>query len=221
MQTNETIIDRIMRMELYFDTISKALHSCADSVFGDARLNSMLNELTSYYENGQWLADYDTDERGELPHDLKRGVLSQDSLYNLLCEIEQIKGQITMIKGIHHISMRCQNEEEYRKVRSFYTEILHLSVIKECDVCILLDTGSGIVEVFRDGAEPSKKGVIRHFAFAADDVQACVNAVEQAGYEVFIAPKTVHIGDDPAFPATIAFCRGPLGEEIEFFCQGW
>lgn len=126
-----------------------------------------------------------------------------------------------MIKGIHHISMKCQNEEEYQKVRSFYTETLQLPVIKECDVCILLDTGAGLVEIFRDGAESLKKGVIRHVAFTVDDVQSCVNVVEAAGYEVFIAPKTVQIGGDPAFPAAIAFCRGPLGEEIEFFCQGW
>ena len=126
-----------------------------------------------------------------------------------------------MIKGIHHISMKCRNEEEYRKVRSFYTEILRLSVIKECEACILLDTGAGIVEIFRNDTQSLGKGVIRHFAFAVEDVQSCVNAVTAAGYEVFIAPKNVQIGGDPALPATIALCYGPLGEEIEFFCQGW
>jgi len=126
-----------------------------------------------------------------------------------------------MIKGIHHISMKCKNEEEYKKVRRFYVDILKLSVIKECDACILLDTGAGIVEIFRDGTESLEKGIIRHFAFAVDDVQACVDAVESAGYEVFIAPKNVQIGGDSAYSATIAFCYGPLGEEIEFFCQEW
>ena len=43
-------------------------------------------ELREYYENGQWLRDYEADERGELPGDLKRGVLSQDGLWNLLNE---------------------------------------------------------------------------------------------------------------------------------------
>ena len=126
-----------------------------------------------------------------------------------------------MIKGIHHISMKCKNEEEYKKVRRFYVDILKLSVIKECDACILLDTGAGIVEIFRDGTELLEKGIIRHFAFAVDDVQTCVDAVESAGYEVFIAPKNVQIGGDSAYSATIAFCYGPLGEEIEFFCQEW
>ena len=38
-----------------------------------------------------------------------------------------------------------------------------------------------------------------------------------AGYEVFIEPKDIQIQSDPVFPARIAFCRGPLGEEIELF----
>ena len=42
-------------------------------------------ELREYYKNGQWLQDYEADERGELPRDLKRGILSQDGLWDLLC----------------------------------------------------------------------------------------------------------------------------------------
>ena len=41
-------------------------------------------DLRDYYENGQWLRDYEADERGELPRELKRGVLSQDGLWDLL-----------------------------------------------------------------------------------------------------------------------------------------
>ena len=41
-------------------------------------------ELRDYYENGQWLRDYEANERGELPANLKRGVLSQDGLWDLL-----------------------------------------------------------------------------------------------------------------------------------------
>ena len=41
-------------------------------------------ELREYYDNGQWLLDYEADERGELPATLKRGVLSQDGLWDLL-----------------------------------------------------------------------------------------------------------------------------------------
>ena len=54
-------------------------------------------------------------------------------------------------------------------------------------------------------------------SFATDDVDACVEAVKAAGYEVFIEPKDIEIASTPVFPARIAFCKGPLGEEIELF----
>ncbi len=128
---------------------------------------------------------------------------------------------MSLIKGLHHISMKTCNDEEYRRARSFYVDLLGLRIVKECEACLLLDTGSGIVEIFRNGVEPLPQGVLRHLAFAVDDVAACVSLVEQAGYEVFIQPKSVNIGGDENFPAEVAFCKGPLGEEIEFFCQRW
>lgn len=126
-----------------------------------------------------------------------------------------------MIKGIHHISMKCKNDEEYQKVKFFYTETLGLLVFKECDNCILFDTGAGMIEIFKDGKDDLKKGTIRHSAFAVDDTDACAEKVKSDGYEVFVEPKDVQIGDDPSLKARIAFCSGPLGEEIEFFCQKW
>ena len=38
------------------------------------------------YTSVEWQNDYEADERGEFPPDLKRGVLSQDALYDLLEE---------------------------------------------------------------------------------------------------------------------------------------
>lgn len=126
-----------------------------------------------------------------------------------------------MIKGIHHVSMKCKDNAEYQKVRTFYTEILKLTIVKECDTCLLLNTGAGIVEIFKNSSESLEQGVIRHFAFAVEDTDICADIVKKAGYEVFVAPKDVQVGGDSAYPARIAFCRGPLGEEIEFFCQKW
>lgn len=45
-----------------------------------------LRLLEAYYTSGEWREDYEADERGELPPGLKRGVLSQDALYDLLEE---------------------------------------------------------------------------------------------------------------------------------------
>lgn len=87
----ETRSERISRMEQYFDTICQAVKCDPLSVKSDTALQSALRELTVYLESGRWLADYKADEQGELPSDLKRGVLSQDALYNLLCETDLIE----------------------------------------------------------------------------------------------------------------------------------
>lgn len=113
--------------------------------------------------------------------------------------------------------MKCVTKEDYRRVLSFYAGTLALPIVRQWSNGVMLDTGSGLVEIFRDGEENLEKGVIRHFAFAVTDVDACVKAVREAGYPVFIGPKNIAIPSDPPFPARIAFCCGPLGEEIEFF----
>ena len=69
------IIERITYMEALFD---RALET-----------RVIPAELRDYYTGGQWLLDYEADERGELPPELKRGVLSQDGLWDLMEELEQ------------------------------------------------------------------------------------------------------------------------------------
>lgn len=73
-------IDRIARMERLFD---EALGMEPE----DLRGSDLLKELMDYYDSGLWLQDYTLDEQGKLPENLKRGVLSQDGMYNLLEEI--------------------------------------------------------------------------------------------------------------------------------------
>ena len=41
-------------------------------------------KLEEYYTSQQWKDDFAMDEAGEFPDKLKRGVLSEDGIYNLL-----------------------------------------------------------------------------------------------------------------------------------------
>ena len=45
--------------------------------------------LESYYRSSDWLSDFEADEKGELPADLPRGVLSEDGIYNALLAYEE------------------------------------------------------------------------------------------------------------------------------------
>ena len=54
------------------------------------RVREDIATLREYEESGQWLQDYEADERGELPRDLKRGVLSQDGLDEVFEEAKSL-----------------------------------------------------------------------------------------------------------------------------------
>lgn len=77
--------DRIRAMERHFDVLCSAMREEREM---DAAMMEAARVLAAYLESGQWLQDYERDERGELPAELKRGVLSQDALYDLLTELD-------------------------------------------------------------------------------------------------------------------------------------
>ncbi len=68
-------LNRIERIEKFERLFDEAVESSDPD---------KLRQLEAYYTSGQWQEDYEADERGELPPGLKRGVLSQDALYDLL-----------------------------------------------------------------------------------------------------------------------------------------
>lgn len=89
MKRIEETIARVQKMERYFDEITEVLRLNPKLLQGDASIREKLEELIVYYEGGLWMHDYECDERGELPKDLKKGVLSEDGLYNLLTEVDE------------------------------------------------------------------------------------------------------------------------------------
>lgn len=83
----KSTIDRIKNMEAVFDFLQKMVREKTVSVCKEDWFKIHLNNLLDYYENGQWLADYELNEKGMIPSDLKRGILSQDGFYDFLTEI--------------------------------------------------------------------------------------------------------------------------------------
>lgn len=124
-----------------------------------------------------------------------------------------------MIKGIHHISMKCGTAEELVKVREFYIELLGLKIVREWAEGIMIDTGNGLLEIFTNAEGTRSLGAIRHMALLTDNVDEIAAKVKAFGYEVFIEPNDKVIESNPPYPIRMAFCYGPLGEQVEFFCE--
>ena len=78
---------RIIYMEELLDRCTLGLRSgLAPELLSDA-----IRELSDYYSSPLWLQDLDDDRAGRLPHDLKRGVLSEDAIYDLLTEWDSMR----------------------------------------------------------------------------------------------------------------------------------
>lgn len=69
----------------------------------------------------------------------------------------------------------------------------------------MFDTGNGLIEIFNNGDGLEGQGVIRHFAFATDNVDECVGKLMEAGYNVFVKPKDIEIKSTPAIPGKNSF----------------
>lgn len=87
-ENRELQVARITQMEQYFDTVKVLKEKDCPLSCEKIEIDEMIRALRQYQESGQWLKDFESDERGEIPAELKRGVLSEDGLYNLLSEFD-------------------------------------------------------------------------------------------------------------------------------------
>ena len=125
------------------------------------------------------------------------------------------------VTGIHHIALKARGLEEFRKTVAFYQDLLGLPMARTWgegeNSAVMLDTGAGLIEIFANGTDTPGQGAVRHVALQVENTDDCIEAVRRAGYHIISEPVDVTIPSNPPYPVRIAFCNGPVGEEIEFF----
>lgn len=77
---------RIKKYEGYMDEAQALLQTGENK----ERLHYLIGELKAYYESVKWRKDFESDESELIPKNLKRGVLSEDGIYNLLEEYKEV-----------------------------------------------------------------------------------------------------------------------------------
>ncbi len=85
----EERIERIKKMETKLDDVTPKIKAFEESLKNMKNVFEDMKILSSYYSN-EWKKDYEADEQGKIPKDLKRGVLGQDTLYNLFDEYKEL-----------------------------------------------------------------------------------------------------------------------------------
>ena len=77
-------IERIQHFETLLDRIAPVLENLEEALDAFEGIQEDVKELAAYYEDEDWREDFEADEAGKLPADLKRGVLSEDGIYDVL-----------------------------------------------------------------------------------------------------------------------------------------
>jgi len=82
---NYTInIQRIIRMERLYCQVLQLKSKHPRTLAEQRAMRQSLAVLASYYSSREWKEDFAADEAGLFPRSLKRGILSEDGLWNLL-----------------------------------------------------------------------------------------------------------------------------------------
>ena len=96
---NEFMLQRIAAMEAAFDRTADAVQALNQALDDFETVKVDIDRLTDYLETGAWREDFEADEAGMIPKELKRGVLSEDGLYNLLGDIVSLHERMQEICG--------------------------------------------------------------------------------------------------------------------------
>ena len=93
-QDNKQQVARIRRMERNLNTAVAAVKRLEAALDKWEAVQDAIAALDEYYGSDLWRQDFADDEAGLLPADLKRGVLSEDGIWNLLSDARSLNDRL-------------------------------------------------------------------------------------------------------------------------------
>ena len=90
--------ERIRQMEQRLERSAAAVMALSAALDRYEEVKEDISALEAYYGSETWKQDFADDEAGLLPPDLKRGVLSEDGIWNLLTDARELVERLHAIK---------------------------------------------------------------------------------------------------------------------------
>lgn len=90
-------IERIEEMEQKFNQAFDALRKMETAFEHYESTQENIRQLNAYLGSKEWKDDLYADEAGILPVNLKRGVLSEDGIWNLLADWHELKERMAQL----------------------------------------------------------------------------------------------------------------------------
>ena len=92
--------ERIAYYEKILDRTADAIRNLEAALDEYEAICPLLQELERYYTGPEWKADFDADAAGTLPQDLKRGVLSEDGIDDVLGSFRDLEDRLAARKKV-------------------------------------------------------------------------------------------------------------------------
>ena len=124
-----------------------------------------------------------------------------------------------LIGGLEHVCVSADGNEAFERAARFYEDVLGFKVGRQWsnragNRRMMLDTGSGFVELNADGTSKTD-GIVHHFCLASRDVDAAIEYVRGKGCRIVTEPMTVGGNEEPPHSIREAMFEGPCGEFIQ------
>ena len=84
MSKDKNVPEHLFEMEAILDKAQAKMDALEKAIEDFREFQPEIQKLEKYYTSQQWKDDFASDENGEFPDELKRGVLSEDGIYNML-----------------------------------------------------------------------------------------------------------------------------------------
>ena len=89
-----TQIERIRQMEQLLEKVSATVAELSNALNKYEEVQEAIATLNEYYGSKEWKQDYADDEARLLPTNLKRGILSEDGLWNVLADCREMERRL-------------------------------------------------------------------------------------------------------------------------------
>ena len=107
----ENAIKRINEMESILDEALRRMDNAEEAPQELLEYQTEIKKLDEYYSDQDWKDDFALDEDGLLPKDLKRGVLSEDGIYDVLEWNKEVMERIRGTRMVKHVILWTLKDE--------------------------------------------------------------------------------------------------------------
>jgi hypothetical protein len=111
MELIDIVVKRITEMESILEEALRRMDKAEEVPKDLLAYQSEIKKLGEYYSSQDWKDDFAMDEDGRLPKDLKRGVLSEDGIFDALERNKELMERIKETRMVKHVILWTLKDE--------------------------------------------------------------------------------------------------------------